>query len=244
MISIIIPVLHEADIINTTVDRIRGAGFGGYEIIVVDGAKEGETCAAVRDKGVKKVHSSKGRGIQMNRGASVAGGEILLFLHADTRIAPGCLDAICSVMEKTGCAAGAFDLCIDADGFAYRVIEKIACLRTRLTRSPYGDQAIFVRREVFERAGGYPEIPLMEDVALMRRIKKSGGTIRILKERVHTSARRWQREGPIYTTLRNWAIMALYLCGVAPERLARYYRDVRRVKGQPKSQPGARHNNG
>jgi rSAM/selenodomain-associated transferase 2 len=227
-ISVIIPVFHEAAIINTTIQRILKTDFpGNLEIIVVDGAREGETCRALKAANVKKLFSEKGRGRQMNRGALGADGEVLLFLHADTRIGGGGLSAIHSAVQQDHCAAGAFDLRIDAKGPAYRLIEGVASLRTRTTRVPYGDQAIFVRRDVFERVGGYPEIPLMEDVELMRRIKKTGGAIRILNEKATTSARRWQQEGLLYTTLRNWTLVTLYLFGVSAERLARYYKDER-----------------
>ena len=127
-------------------------------------------------------------------------------------------------MRDEGCVGGAFDLRIDSRRIVFRVIETIASLRSRLTRIPYGDQAMFIRASYFRTLGGFKEIPIMEDVDLMQRIKRNGKRIAIFREPVITSARRWEREGPGFGTLRNWFLMALYLCGVAPERLARFYR--------------------
>lgn len=118
---------------------------------------------------------------------------------------------------------GAFDLGISSDKWIYRLIARTASLRSRLTRLPYGDQAIFIRRDEFRNLGGYPVIPIMEDVALMRQIKKRGGNINIIAHPVATSPRRWEREGVLYATLSNWLLQAAYFLGRSPEKLARYY---------------------
>jgi GT2 family glycosyltransferase len=149
---------------------------------------------------------------------------VLLFLHADTVLPPAAFERIAEAMRDEGCVGGAFDLRIDSRRTGFRVIEKVASLRSRLTRIPYGDQAIFIRASCFRTLGGFREIPLMEDVDLMRRIKRKGWRIVIFREPVITSARRWEKEGLVFGTLRNWFLMTLYLCGVPPERLARYYR--------------------
>lgn len=225
-ISVIIPVFHEQAKINETLESLLAGRFDGtWEIIVVDGDPEHTTLKAIPDDRVLKAASKKGRGKQMNQGALLAGGEIVLFLHADTEIPPDGLARICSVMRQSKYVGGSFDLGIGSHKLRFRLIERIASLRSRITRIPYGDQAIFLRREYFLGIGGFLELPLMEDVELMRRIKHSGGKICILSERVMTSARRWETEGVVYCTLRNWVLTLFYLCGVSPERLARFYND-------------------
>lgn len=224
-ISLIIPVFREQAVINETIEAVRRLpGGAAAEVIVVDGEPGGETLAAIRDDSVRKVLSAKGRGMQLNRGATVASGDVLLFLHADTVLPPAAFEMIAGALRDEGCVGGAFDLHIDSPGAGFRAIETVANHRSRLTRIPYGDQAIFLRASCFRSIGGFREIPIMEDVDLMRRIKRKGGRIFIFREPVTTSARRWEKEGLVFGTLRNWTLMALYLCGVKPERLTRFYR--------------------
>ncbi|TSA44412.1 MAG: glycosyltransferase [Deltaproteobacteria bacterium] len=224
-LSVIIPVFCEWTVINRTIATVRcQRGGDAAEIIVVDGQAEGETIAAIRDNAVQKLHSEKGRGRQLNRGAAIATGDVLLFLHADTVLPPAAFERIAGAMRDKGCVGGAFDLRIDSPRAAFRVIETVAGLRSRLTRIPYGDQAIFIRASCFRTLGGFKEIPIMEDVDLMRRVKRKGWKITIFREPVITSARRWEKEGLLFGTLRNWLLVTLYLCGVAPERLTRFYR--------------------
>jgi rSAM/selenodomain-associated transferase 2 len=173
---------------------------------------------------VVKIFSEKGRAKQMNAGASVANGEILIFLHADTELPGQALKKIYSFMEQNAYVGGAFDLGIKSDKFIFKVIGTLSSLRSRLNRIPFGDQAIFIRREYFNQIGGYKEIPLMEDAELMRRIKKSGNKIWIFYDRVMTSPRRWEKEGVIYCTLRNWTLQALYFLGISPHKLANFYK--------------------
>jgi rSAM/selenodomain-associated transferase 2 len=225
-ISVIIPVFHEEDLINETVDNLYGLAFDGrLEIIVADGDTEGSTLKAIRDPRVKKIPSEKGRGKQMNTGAHLASGDVLLFLHADTELPPAGLTRIGAVMGEHDCVGGSFDLGIGSDRPCFRLIERAANLRSRITRMPYGDQAIFLRRDYFLGLGGCRELPLMEDVDLMRRVRQSGGKIRIISDTVKTSARRWEGEGMLYCTLRNWTLMLLWRMGASPERLARFYHD-------------------
>lgn len=224
-ISVIIPVYREQAVINETIESVRRMrGGDAVEIILVDGEPGGKTLAAIRDSAVRKVPSEKGRGAQLNRGAANAAGDVLLFLHADTVLPPAAFEMIAEATRNGGCVGGAFDLHIDSPGAGFRVIETVANLRSRLTRIPYGDQAIFLRASCFWSIGGFREIPIMEDVDLMRRIKRKSWRIVIFREPATTSARRWEKEGLLFGTLRNWSLMALYLCGVAPERLARFYR--------------------
>jgi rSAM/selenodomain-associated transferase 2 len=225
LISVIIPVLGEQKHINAAIIDIRNSGSAGnYEIIVVDGDAEGSTIKAIKDNSVKTITAEKGRGAQMNAGAAEADGEILLFLHADTRLPPNGLKKIVEAIENEKLAAGAFDLDIDSGRPALRCIIACARARSRISKIPYGDQGIFLRKSCFDRLGGFKEIPLMEDVDLMRRIKKDGGRIGILQDRIRTSARRWKTEGVFYTTIRDLTLISLYYLGVSPHKLAKFYK--------------------
>ncbi|GBC62764.1 hypothetical protein DENIS_3741 [Desulfonema ishimotonii] len=224
-ITIIIPALNEAHTINQTLAHLfNHSDDGDYEVLVADGSPACTTLKAIRYEGVKKIVSAPGRGRQMNAGARCASGDILLFLHADTLLPRNGLRQVAGVCRSDAVAGGAFDLSVDSPHRAFRLIEKTASLRSRITRIPYGDQAIFLKREIFFRLGGYREIPLMEDVDLMRRVRASRRKIVLLTDTVRTSARRWEKEGICCGTLRNWALVTLYLTGVSPERLARFYR--------------------
>jgi rSAM/selenodomain-associated transferase 2 len=223
--SIIVPVFHEGERINDLIECVNRLDSHGHaEIIIVDGAQEKDTLTAIRSNHVIKISSEQGRAKQMNAGASVARGEILIFLHADTELPIHALRKIDSFIEQTDYVGGAFDLGIKSDKHIFKVLGTLSSLRSRLNRVPFGDQAIFIRRDYFNKIGGYKEIPLMEDVELLRRIKKSGDRIRIFYDRVMTSPRRWEKEGVIYCTLRNWTLRALYLLGVSPEKLTNFYR--------------------
>ncbi len=223
--SIIIPVLNEADRINGLIGHLRDfPEEAKVEIIVVDGSVQGNTLGVIEDCQVRRLSSAAGRAKQMNAGAAVAMGDILIFLHADTRLPAGALALIDHALGQPGLVGGAFDLGIRSNRLPLKIIAAVASRRSRLTRIPYGDQAIFMRRDFFRQIGGYPDIPLMEDVALMRQIKKAGGRIYIIPERVSTSPRRWEKEGILRATLRNWILLGSYYLGVAPETLARHYR--------------------
>jgi len=217
-ISVIIPVYNEQGSINDTVSMVRA--LGDSEIIVSDG--NGETLKVIDDKDVIKINSEKGRGVQLNTGARAAKGEVLVFLHADTKLPEDAFFEVENILKSAN--GGAFDLGIDSGKFIFRIIEKLSSLRSRVTRCPYGDQTIFVRRELFDIVGGFKDHPIMEDVRFMQDIKRLGFKISISKKRSITSARRWKKEGIIYTTLRNWFIISLYYFGVAPEKLKRFYR--------------------
>jgi len=221
-ISVIIPVLREEAIINRAIERIL-ANDRAVEIVVVDGDPQGRTLLAVTCGEALLIASEAGRGRQMNEGARAAGGDILVFLHADTVLPANAFRSISSAMRNRRLKGGAFDLAIDGQGVIFRLIEWAASLRSRLTRIPYGDQALFLRRDYFMQIGGYRDIPLMEDVDLMRRVKAGGDRIRIIRGKAKTSARRWEQEGVLRCTLRNWTIMLLYLLGVSPRRLVKWY---------------------
>lgn len=225
--SVIVPVLHESRRINRLIDHLQRleTHHQGCEVIVVDGSPEGDTIDAVRSDQVVTITAEQGRAQQMNAGATVAHGEVLIFLHVDTELPHDALSKIGSVMKRTEYVGGAFELGIRSDRRVYRVLEYWVYIRCRLTRIPYGDQTIFIRRNYFKKIGGYREIPLMEDVELMRRIKKRGDTICIIPEQVMTSPRRWEQEGFIYVNVRNTALFILYYLGVSPAKLARFYKN-------------------
>lgn len=228
-ISIIIPVFNEIDFINPVLDNLcKLPGKEYTEVIVSDGNPPGNTIRAIdpdfnRHLLIRTLPSNKGRGLQMNRGAHISRSGILLFLHVDTFLPPGAFPSIVRSIKDYNIAGGAFDLAIGSEAKKYRLIERAASLRTRLTRLPYGDQAIFIRNDIFRKVGGFSNIPLMEDVDFMQRLKKRGYRIKILPLKVRASPRRWEVEGALYGTLRNWALITLYLCGVPPQKLVKYY---------------------
>ena len=229
LLSIIVPVYREGHAINPFLAHIFALTPDPFfEVILVDGARKADTVKAImpsikRDPRLKTAISPKGRAVQMNKGAAMAEGETFLFLHADTFICQEVIDRIISTCTTAEWAGGAFDFAIRSDRRFLKLISKIACIRTRMTKIPYGDQAIFLKRSIFSTLGGFASIPLMEDVDIMRRIKKKGWKIRISSIPVETSARRWETEGAVLGTLRNWTLMTLYLMGVSPEKLAKFY---------------------
>jgi rSAM/selenodomain-associated transferase 2 len=223
-ISVIIPVLHEEENINPLLGMIRERdGSHDIEIIVSDGDEGGSTISRITDEGVIRIISEKGRAVQMNRGAEAASGDVLLFLHADTVLPRAAFDAISAAVKNEGAMAGAFGLSFDSRSPILRFIAFMAGTRSRITRVPFGDQAIFITKDCFRLLGGYREIPIMEDVEIMKRIRKSGWKIHLSGKRVISSARKWREEGIFFTTLRNWVLQLLYFLGVKPERLVRYY---------------------
>jgi rSAM/selenodomain-associated transferase 2 len=225
-ISIIIPVLREAHQLDSLIDHLNRIADGlPVEIIVVDGSPGGESIKAISRKGVTLLTAPAGRARQMNAGAAAARGDFLLFLHADTRLPSGALRLIAEAFSDNRPVAGAFDLQYGSTRPSIRFVARVACIRSRLTRIPYGDQAQFFRRDHFELLGGFSDIPLMEDVEIMRRIKDRGERIFILPEPVISSARRQEKEGIVFCTLRNWAIVTLYFLGMSPERLVRFYKN-------------------
>ncbi len=229
-ISIIIPVLNESETIQTVLECLENQSTEKtIEIIVVDADPDATTLEAIGIKNTPRLQlktdtSEKGRGTQMNRGAQLASGPILLFLHVDTLLPEGALQAISWTLQNKLIVGGAFDLGIRSSRWGYRIIENVATVRSRITRLPYGDQGIFLRRDYFHMIGGFSMIPLMEDVDIMRRIKRRGDTIEIIGKRVQTDPRRWEKEGLVLGTLRNWMLMSLYLMGVSPHKLVRYYK--------------------
>jgi rSAM/selenodomain-associated transferase 2 len=223
LISIIIPVLHEQQYINVLLESLRTLDDEADEIIVVDGSLTQDTNQIITDKKVIKVASELGRGPQMNAGATAAHGDILVFLHADTVLPGNALSLIRDALKDESLAGGAFTLAVQSKNLFLKIIIAYSNLRTFITSAPYGDQTIFLRAEYFRHLGGYAQIPLMEDVELMRRIRKAKGNIRILPQKAVTSIRRWEQEGFLYTCIRNIIIITLFRCGVPAEKLAKLY---------------------
>ena len=218
-VSVVIPTLQEEDTIAGCIASARQAG--ATEVIVVDGGSDDETWRRATEAGASKiVRSLAGRGTQLNAGARFAEGDCILFLHADTRIDPDGLRQIC---QQTDATWGAFRQRIDSGRSIYRLLESGNAARVKLMRLPFGDQGMFVRRDVFLASGGFEEIPLMEDVVLSRKLRRIDKPI-LLSGPLTISARRWQRVGVVRQTIRNWKIQAAYAAGVSPERLVRWYR--------------------
>lgn len=225
-ISLVMPVFHEDECAAQTIAHaFENAKNRDFEVIVVD--THARTCIdALHFKNPVRLHTaSKGRANQLNAGFEVARGEIVLFLHADT-VLPKKWDSL--IQEALHVKdAGAFGLHIDAPLAWLGVVAWATNWRARLFGTPYGDQAHFFKASVFEKVGKYPSIPIMEDVAIMKTLKRQGFGLALLDARVSTSARRWHKEGLFYTTLRNRFLSTLYALGVSPERLARWYRALK-----------------
>lgn len=196
------------------------------EVIVVDGGSADRTREICRESGAVVLSSSPGRARQMNHGAQMAQGDVLLFLHADTQLPPFALTDIRSALEDPECVGGHFDVRLDKAEWLYRMIGTLISFRSRLTEVATGEQAIFVRRRIFEELGGFPDIPLMEDIAFSRMLKKKG-RVSCLRSQVVTSARRWEKEGVWHTILKMWALRLLFLVGISSFRLKRFYGDAR-----------------
>ena len=220
-LSVVIPALNEAGQIAETLSAL--ARSSNVEIIVVDGGSADGTIAVARAADVRVLEARPPRSIQMNVGAAAAGGDLLLFLHADTRLPAGFEAQVRQMLARPRVAAGAFRLRIDGSLRGLRTIEAVANLRSRLLQMPYGDQALFMRRSLFWDLGAFPPIPIMEDFELVRRLKRRG-RIALAPGCAETSARRWLRLGAVKTWLVNQCVIAAYCAGVSPQRLAAWYR--------------------
>lgn len=223
-LSVIVPVLNEEGVLATTLNSARAPGV--LEVIVVDGGSTDATVDVARSLADVVRVGVRGRAAQMNDGATVARGDVLLFLHADTLLPAGFDAALQRALADPRVVGGRFDLRLEPSSFLLWLTGELINRRSRLTRIATGDQAIFVRRAVFEEMGGFPAMPLMEDVAFTTALKRRG-RITCLRERVVTSSRRWVRNGVVRTVLLMWSLRLLYFLGVPPERLARLYRDAR-----------------
>jgi rSAM/selenodomain-associated transferase 2 len=221
-VSIVVPVLDEANAIAATLGALQGARAAGAEVIVVDGGSRDATRDIARPLADAVLQAPRGRASQMNAGAGAATGDILLFLHADTTLPAEALGAIERALATGEREWGRFDVAIAGSHPLLTVVSLLMNARSRFSGIATGDQAIFVRRSTFHAVGGFPPIPLMEDVALSRALKHVSRPA-ALRERVVTSGRRWERRGILRTVVLMWRLRAAYALGADPHRLARRY---------------------
>lgn len=222
-LSIIIPVLNEAAGLPLLIARIAPLRACGTEIIIVDGGSADESPALVRRASITLIDSAPGRARQMNAGAAAAHGETLLFLHADTILPPFADQTVCAALGSGKHQWGRFDVSIDGHHWMLRVVAAMMNLRSRLTGIATGDQAIFVTRKAFDTVGGFPDLPLMEDIELSRRLKAVSRPA-CLRHTVHTSGRRWESRGVWRTIVLMWSLRWAWWRGAPAETLARRYR--------------------
>jgi rSAM/selenodomain-associated transferase 2/rSAM/selenodomain-associated transferase 1 len=220
LISVIIPTLNEAQAIEPTISSLKQCRR--TEIIVVDGGSRDETVEIARSLGAKVLTSAPSKAMQMNAGAAEASGEVLLFLHADSRLPDNFEQCVTAALDRSEICAGAFSLGIESDAVGLRIIERVANWRARVFQMPYGDQALFVCRNLFFEIGGYPDYPIMEDFEFVRRLKRKGKIV-ILPDTVQTSPRRWLNLGIVKTWLLNQIIIVAFYLGISPQRLSRWY---------------------
>ena len=221
-LSVIVPTLNEAAEIETVLEALLPLRERGHEIIVADGGSNDRTRELAARSAHCVISAPRGRASQMNAGAAVANGDVLIFLHADTRLPPGADARICDGLAASGKAWGRFDVRIAGQSALLPVVAFFMNLRSRITGVATGDQAMFVRREAFVRAGGFPALPLMEDIALSAALKALSRPL-CLSDKAVTSGRRWERNGVLRTVLLIWRLRLQFLFGAAPERLARLY---------------------
>lgn len=213
-ISIIIPILNEAEELPALLGCLQALGQG-TEVLFVDGGSRDGSPALIRAAGYPLLMAPAGRARQMNTGAEAAAGDVFIFLHADARLTAHGVDAVRTAMRDPTIAAGRFDLAYDTSAWPYPLIAWAGNLRSRITRIFTGDQTIFIRRHAFRAVGGFPDIPLMEDVEISRRLKRLGPTV-CLRAHVVGSTRKWRREGIGRTLALMWLLRALRVLGVSP----------------------------
>lgn len=219
-VSVIIPTYNESTVLAETLSRLKQ--HHPFETIIGDGGSEDGTIEIARDYKVTVIRSEKGRAAQMNAAAEEARGDLLLFLHADSYVDPKGYQKMVDTMIQGSYIGGAFSLQIDSSLPALKRIARCANWRSRYLNLVYGDQGIFVRKKTFNELKGFSPLPICEDVDFFRRLKKRGPVI-LLREKAFTSPRRWLAEGVGFTTLRNIAIVSLFLIGFSPAALSRWY---------------------
>jgi rSAM/selenodomain-associated transferase 2 len=225
-VSIIVPTLNEEAVLPITLASLQPLREQGVEVIVVDGGSSDETVKRTRGLVDQVITSPAGRSIQLNKGAEVATGKTLLFLHADTLLPNGAVQLILHRMLQNKACWGRFDVQLDGDGVAFRVIEKMMNWRSCLTGIVTGDHAMFISKDLFEQVGGFPPIELMEDIAISKLLKRRVWPV-CIQQAVVTSSRRWQENGVLRTILLMWRLRWAYFFNKAPSILAEQYRQGR-----------------
>jgi rSAM/selenodomain-associated transferase 2 len=220
-VSVVIPALNEESCVERAVSSAWTSGAS--EVVVVDGGSRDSTCRCAAAAGARVLSSPPGRAVQQNVGARSCVGEVLLFLHADCRLPEDGVSQIDEALGDSSVVGGSFRQRIEAEGWLYRCLERGNSWRAGRRQLPYGDQGLFVRRATFEAAGGFPEVPLMDDVMLARSLRKLG-QLRLVEGPLRVAARRWQQRGVIRQTLRNRCLLWSWRLGVPLDRLAGHYR--------------------
>jgi rSAM/selenodomain-associated transferase 2 len=227
-LSVIIPTLNEASQIGSAIER--AAALDPSEIVVADGGSSDSTVRIARQQGQQVVVTEQGRGVQQNAGARQAHGDLLLFLHADTWLEPQAAVQLQQMARDPRVSVGAFRQKITSPRPIYRWIERGNAVRACYWGLPYGDQGIFVRRNIFFECGGFPEVPIMEDLIFMRKVRRRTKIV-LLPGPLYVSPRRWEQAGPLTQTLRNWGLLMAEQVGIPPFLLARWYRSHRHELG-------------
>lgn len=220
-LSIIIPVLNEELNLSRMSGHLQSIHQQAHEIIIVDGGSVDNTLAIAHELTDSVIVSQAGRALQMNSGASLASGDVLLFLHADTLLPADTVKIISNLSHRKN-YWGRFDVRLSSSRFVFRLIEGLMNLRSCLTSIATGDQAIFIERGLFDHVGGFPEIALMEDIEISRRLKKISKPV-CIKQKVITSSRRWESKGVVVTVLLMWKLRLYYFFGASPEKLKQLY---------------------
>jgi len=219
--SVIVPAVNEESRITGAVSSAWAAG--AVEVVVVDGGSQDETCRLAVEAGAHLISSRPGRAVQQNVGARETQGDVLLFLHADCRLPVDAGAQVDGALGDASVVGGAFRQEIDARGWLFRLLERGNAWRAARRQVPYGDQGLFVRRDCFEAAGGFPEVPLMDDVMLVRKLSRIGH-LALVDGPLYVDARRWRQRGVVRQTLCNWSLVCGWRCGASLEWLARHYR--------------------
>lgn len=221
-VTVIVPTYNEEDVIESLIRELKEQPREIVEIIVADGGSTDGTLEILGDLNVTVINGPKSRGAQMDLAARWATTDVLLFLHADVKLPVGWLNKVFEVLTDSDIMVGAFSIEIDEKGRKYRVLEKLANLRASLLKIVYGDEAIFVRAADFKKVGGFKGMALMEDLSLVRRLRELGKAV-VLKDKVLVSPRRWQKNGVVKNTIKNFFIVTLYYFGVSEDKLYKIY---------------------
>ncbi|NKB89874.1 MAG: glycosyltransferase [Acidobacteria bacterium] len=221
-VNVVVPVHNESSALPLLLDRLRDMhAAAATDVVIVDGMSTDGTASALRSSGLPYAAAPRGRASQMNAGAALGDGEIILFLHADTELPAGALKSIRAAIDD-GASGGFFRLRLNSVRPLLGLIGRMITIRSRLTGIATGDQAMFVRRDVFDHLGGFPPLPLFEDVQFSAQLRRTGRVAR-LNDTVVTSARRWEQCGPVRTILKMWLLRAAHALGMSPLTLARFY---------------------